>query len=112
MDSNFAPLRPPPGGFGAPADGFGPPTPEPPPLSRAAIASVALGMLMVPGCVCGLGALPLWGLGIAFGVAALRQRGPKRGLWVAWLGILLNVLPLLLVACFVSVGHLPFAVRL
>jgi len=67
---------------------------------------------MVPGCVFGLGALPLWGLGIWLGVGALRQPGTQRNRSVAWIGILLNAIPLLLVASLLGVGALPFAVRL
>ena len=67
---------------------------------------------MVPGCLFGLGALPLWGLGVWLGVTALRQPGTQRNRSVAWIGILLNAIPLLLVACLLGVGHLPFAARL
>ncbi len=74
------------------------------------MASLVMGVLMVPGCLVGLAAIPLWGLGVLLGIVALRQTGSRRDLWIAWIGVLLNAIPLLLVASLFGVGFLPFAV--
>jgi hypothetical protein len=111
MLSNDAP-PPPLGGFGSPADGFGPPPPEPPPpISRAAVASVALGLLVVPGCVCGPGVLAMGAAGLASGVLALRQPGARSNVWVAWIGIVINAIPLFVSALLVALDVLRFAAR-
>jgi hypothetical protein len=111
MLSNDAP--PPLGGFGSPPDGFGPPPAEPPPpISRSAVAALGLGVLTIPGCMCGWGGLALSGLGLAFGAHALRQSGTRANFRVAATAIVLNALPLLAVVSFFGFRIVQLAARL